>query len=71
MTGKMIARRGAALGALLALAALAGCSSPGGGAAMSKQEQDNFKGGPVPPEAQKAMLEATQKASQNKPTSGQ
>jgi len=50
--------------ALLCAAAcplLAGCGHQGNESTISKQEESQFKGGPMPPEARKAMQEADQK----------
>ena len=41
---------------------LTGCSHSGTDTSMSSQEEKNFKGGPMPPEARKAMMEQQQQA---------
>ncbi len=40
---------------------LTGCGQQGTTSTMSKEEESHFKGGPMPPEARKAMQEADKK----------
>ena len=53
----------------LAVATLAGCSN--NAAPLSKAEEANFKGGPMPPEVQRAMAEHAKKMQSNPPAAGQ
>ncbi len=48
MTTKSMMKNVALGGVLLTICALTGCSSQGGGGAMTKDEESNFKGGPMP-----------------------
>ena len=53
-TAKNALKATALLGLLLPVCALTGCNS-GGGAEVTKQDEANFKGGPMPASAAAAM----------------